>query len=190
MIKDPYKVLGVSPEASDEEITKAYRRLAKKYHPDLNPGDKTAEARMAEINEAYDTIKKGTVHDSYNRQGGYSRSGLSPLDSAEAYLKNGMYEQAMYILNNISEHNARWYYLSAIAHSYSGNGIVALEYARKAAEMEPYNKNYQMLVERLKMGETTYFGRRGYSAPMSGWARTFISFAAMYFCLCRRCLCC
>lgn len=190
MIKDPYKVLGVSPGASEEEITKAYRRLAKKYHPDLNPGDKTAEARMAEINEAYDTIKKGNSYDSYNRQGGYSRSGLSPLDSAEAYLKNGMYEQAMYILNNISERSARWYYLSAIAHSYSGNGIVALEYARKAAEMEPYNKNYQLLVERLKMGETTYFGRRGYSAPMSGWARTFISFAAMYFCLCRRCLCC
>ena len=43
---DPYKVLGVSPGATDEEITKAYRRLAKKYHPDLNPGDAGAQARI------------------------------------------------------------------------------------------------------------------------------------------------
>lgn len=57
--KDPYGVLGVSPGASDEEITKAYRRLAKKYHPDLNPGDSTAAQKMSEINAAYDQIKNG-----------------------------------------------------------------------------------------------------------------------------------
>ena len=54
---DPYKVLGVSPDASDEEIKKAYRRLAKKYHPDLNPGDKAAAQKMQEINAAYEQIK-------------------------------------------------------------------------------------------------------------------------------------
>lgn len=57
MMSDPYKVLGVSPNASDEEIKKAYRRLAKKYHPDVNPGNKDAERRMNEINAAYDQIK-------------------------------------------------------------------------------------------------------------------------------------
>ena len=61
MITDPYKVLGVSPDASDEEITKAYRRLAKKYHPDLNPGDAAAAERMSEINAAYDMIKSGKI---------------------------------------------------------------------------------------------------------------------------------
>ena len=57
MIDDPYKVLGVSPDASDEEIKKAYRKLAMKYHPDRNPGDEEAARKMKEINEAYDRIK-------------------------------------------------------------------------------------------------------------------------------------
>ena len=54
---DPYQVLGVSPNASEDEIRQAYRRLAKKYHPDLNPGDQTAAKKMNEINAAYDAIK-------------------------------------------------------------------------------------------------------------------------------------
>lgn len=56
-MQDPYAVLGVSRTATDEEITSAYRKLARKYHPDLNPGDKTAEAKMKEINAAYEMIK-------------------------------------------------------------------------------------------------------------------------------------
>lgn len=62
MTNDPFAVLGVSRSASEDEIKAAYRRLAKKYHPDLNPGDKAAEAKMREVNEAYTEalrIKKG-----------------------------------------------------------------------------------------------------------------------------------
>ena len=51
-MSDPYQVLGVSPDATDEEIKQAYRRLAKKYHPDLNPGDEEAARKMQEINAA------------------------------------------------------------------------------------------------------------------------------------------
>lgn len=56
---DPWKVLGVEPGANEETVNKAYKTLARKYHPDLNPGDKEAEAKMKEINSAYDAIKSG-----------------------------------------------------------------------------------------------------------------------------------
>ena len=58
---DPYKVLGVSPDATDEEVKKAYYSLAKKYHPDAyrdNPLKDLADDKMKQINEAYDTITK------------------------------------------------------------------------------------------------------------------------------------
>lgn len=59
MAKNPYEVLGVSPNASKDEVAKAYRKLAKKYHPDLNPGDAQAAKKMSEINAAYEKIKSG-----------------------------------------------------------------------------------------------------------------------------------
>ena len=81
MNKNPYEVLGVSPGASDEEVTKAYRKLAKKYHPDLNPGDAAAAAKMSEINAAYDQIKNGwTPQSRSSGRPGYSRPYAEPED--------------------------------------------------------------------------------------------------------------
>ncbi len=68
MMTDPYKVLGVNPGASEEEIKKAYRTLAKKYHPDLHPNDEAASAKMNEINAAYDILSKPHSADYKRRQ--------------------------------------------------------------------------------------------------------------------------
>ena len=57
-MRDPYEVLGVPRTATEDEIKSAYRKLAKKYHPDLNPGDKECERKMNEVNAAYEAIKK------------------------------------------------------------------------------------------------------------------------------------
>lgn len=54
--RDYYEVIGVSKTASEDEIKKAYRKLAKQYHPDLNPNDKEAEAKFKEVNEAYEVL--------------------------------------------------------------------------------------------------------------------------------------
>ena len=73
--RDYYEVLGVSKGASDDEIKKAYRKMAKQYHPDLNPGDATAEAKFKEANEAYEVLSDSDKKARYDQ---YGHAGVDP----------------------------------------------------------------------------------------------------------------
>ena len=183
---DPYKVLGVSRDASDDEVKKAYRNLSRKYHPDANinnPNKAQAEEMFKKVQAAYDQIMKerqygghGTAGSQYgpgsSHYGGYSggfggfggfgasdREEEPRMQAARNFINSGHYQEACNVLNSIQERNARWYYYSAIANSGIGNQINALEYARKAVQMEPGNAEYRQLVSRLENNGRWYADR-------------------------------
>jgi len=92
--KDYYKTLGVEKKASADDIKKAYRRLARKYHPDVNPGDKAAEARFKEINEAYEVLSDPDKRKQYdtlgpNWQEQFGFGGTRPRTSTRTYSSQG-----------------------------------------------------------------------------------------------------
>ena len=201
MIEDPYKVLGVSPDASDEEIKKAYRKLAKQYHPDLNPGDPVAAKKMQQINAAYEQIKNpekaqpnpgsqsgygygydpfgGTWQRTYQQS---SQSGDQYLNAAAQYIRFGRYQEALNALNNCQEKNARWYYLSALANDGLGNQVTALEHIRRAVSMEPDNALYLQTLEEIENGGATYRQQAGNFRGFTMHTSPFLSLCLCYLC--------
>ena len=168
MIDDPYKVLGVSRDASDEEIKQAYRRLAKKYHPDLNPGDQEAARKMQEVNAAYEQIKNpekaqpqsgGYGYDPFGgyRQQSRPEAGDDQYQQAAAqYIRFGRFREALNTLENSAQRDARWYYLSALANDGLGNQVTAMEHIRRAVSMDPGNPEYLSALSRMEHGGADY----------------------------------
>ena len=169
MTKNPYEVLGVSPNASEEEIKKAYRELSRKYHPDANvdnPLRDLAEEKFKEVQEAYDMIMKerasgggysygygsSSGSSSYGAGGNYQNAQQDPrLQAAVNYINSRRFREALNTLDQINERSAIWYYLSSCANAGLGNNVLARDHAAQAVNMEPNNMQYRQLLNQLIM---------------------------------------
>lgn len=169
MFDDPYRVLGLERGASDEEVKRAYRKLAKKYHPDMNPGDEHAAKMMNDINAAYDQIKNLPKHSTqgtydpfsgwYQQDSGRTTENRSPdYQAARHYVQMRSYQEALHVLNTISAdaRTAEWYFLSAITNTNLGNRVLGYEQINQACRMEPNNLQYQSMKERIEHFGQTY----------------------------------
>ncbi len=175
-MRDPYSVLGISQNASDEEIKKAYRNLSRKYHPDANinnPNKDHAEAMFKEVQQAYQQIMQEREYQTSGKGNGFNSNYWQTdsqtsnneenlhMKAAANFINSRHYREALNLLNSIQEHDARWYYYSALANSGLGNNVMALQHAQEALRLEPGNFQYQLLVNRLESGGSWYQQQQG-----------------------------
>lgn len=211
-MRDPYSVLGVSPSATEDEIKKAYRALAKKYHPDVNQGSADAERRMKEVNEAYSAIMKmrregtsssyggyGASSGGYGSQWGYGNGGYrraedpyegnTHMQAARNFIVSRRYQEAMRLLDEMQERGAEWYFLRAQANLGLGNRIAAMNDARQAVNMNPDSFEYRALLDRIE-GNAQFYQTNGvaegFAMPGAICSNPFLSCCALNL-LCNCC---
>lgn len=191
MIEDPYKVLGLEQNASDDDIKKAYRKMAKLYHPDLHPDDPDITEKMNAVNEAYDMLTNPNKYAAKRAQETAQNAdseveivadrspqtatkvitrptvleGDSPEIQQVVTLLNGnRFIDAIQILTQIpgKGRNARWYYLSSLANQMLGNGALATEQMQKACQLEPQNQTYMDLLLQFQEANHIYGKKSGF----------------------------
>ena len=155
-MRDPYEVLGVSPNASEEEIKAAYRELVKKYHPDKyqnNPLADLAEEKLREVNEAYEYLERNRMGGGYSsgtyQSGSYSSGNSYSGNDAAVYqqvrrdIDAGRLADAEAALAGISIRNAEWIFLSGMISYKRGMFDDAYSKIDQACNMDPSNYEYQ-----------------------------------------------
>lgn len=165
MMKNPYEVLGVQQGASKDEIKKAYRQLAKQYHPDRyvdNPLSELAAEKFREIQEAYDQLMNGggtTSSAGYTNNQSYqthNQQSSGNLQMIRQYITAGRYQQAYQMLQNIADRNAEWFFLSGVTLVAMGSRFQGLNYIQKAMAMEPNNIEYRQYYDRMQQRQHAY----------------------------------
>ncbi|MBE6565393.1 MAG: J domain-containing protein [Ruminococcaceae bacterium] len=164
---DPYKVLGVERSATEDEIKKAYRALAKKYHPDNytnTPFADMAEEKMKQINEAYDTIQKERAGGTSTQNASSSYAGGSSSSSGGIYarirllINGGRVGEASVLLESVpsSERNAEWNFLKGCVLVRQGRYFDAQTYFETACYMDPSNAEYATALNNVRASAGTH----------------------------------
>lgn len=168
MSADPYKVLGVSPAASDAEIKAAYREMAKKYHPDNysdNPLNDLAEEKMAEINAAFDEIMDMRRGGNAEMGGGNSSPGFAQV---RYLIRSGNITEAERLLDQTAEslRGAEWYFLKGSVAYSRGWFNDAYNFFSRACQLDPSNKEYSAALNQMnerRGGQMNGEGSRHYN---------------------------
>lgn len=157
-MKDPYEVLGLKRGATTEEVKHEYRKLARKYHPDMNvdnPLADLAEEKFKEIQQAYDDIMNGTTG-SYQTNSSY---GNSEFNTIRQKVNIGKYQDAINSLNRMSNRNAEWNYLMGICYVNLNLVQQGVQYVQMAINMEPSNMEYRNFLSQIVNMQRTYQNR-------------------------------
>lgn len=155
-MNDPYEILGVSRNASDDEVKKAYRELARKYHPDNyadNPLADLAAEQMKKINEAYDKImneRKSSGPSPFGGNTGYS--GSTEFADIRSMINAGKLEEAQELLDGVppQKRSAEWYFLNGSVQYRRGWFDRAYTSFATAYRMEPSNPEYREAFSRVQ----------------------------------------